>query len=212
MQQGETRMALFADDGDRRAKEQQARAEGRLPPGQSLTIKWPVLHYGGVPHFDPATWDFKITGRVESPVRLTWQEFLRLPRTEVTSDFHCVTRWSRLDNRWKGVLFTDLLKRSSIKPGAAFVLVLADEGYTSNIPLEDLQRPDVLFALEHDGEPLTPEHGGPLRLVVPHLYAWKSVKWVRGFMLLDHDQLGFWERNGYHSYGDPWQEQRYSGK
>jgi DMSO/TMAO reductase YedYZ molybdopterin-dependent catalytic subunit len=212
MQQGETRMALFADDGDRRAKEQQARAEGRLPPGQSLTIKWPVLHYGGVPHFDPATWDFKITGRVESPVRLTWQEFLRLPQTEVTSDFHCVTRWSRLDNRWKGVLFTDLLKRSSIKPGAAFVLVLADEGYTSNIPLEDLQRPDVLFALEHDGEPLTPEHGGPLRLVVPHLYAWKSVKWVRGFMLLDHDQLGFWERNGYHSYGDPWQEQRYSGK
>ena len=205
-------MALFADDGDRRAKEQQARAEGRLPPGQSLTIKWPVLHYGGVPHFDPATWDFKITGRVESPVRLTWQEFLRLPQTEVTSDFHCVTRWSRLDNRWKGVLFTDLLKRSSIKPGAAFVLVLADEGYTSNIPLEDLQRPDVLFALEHDGEPLTPEHGGPLRLVVPHLYAWKSVKWVRGFMLLDHDQLGFWERNGYHSYGDPWQEQRYSGK
>jgi DMSO/TMAO reductase YedYZ molybdopterin-dependent catalytic subunit len=205
-------MALFADDGGRRAKEQQARAEGRLPPGQSLTIKWPVLHYGRVPHFEPAHWDFKITGLVEPSLRLTWQEFLLLPQTEVTSDFHCVTRWSRLNNRWKGVFFTDLLKRSSIKPGAAFALVLANEGYTANIPLEDLQRPDVLFALEHDGEPLTPEHGGPLRLVVPHLYAWKSVKWVRGFTLLDHDRLGFWERNGYHSYGDPWQEQRYSGK
>ncbi len=163
-------MALFGDGG-RRELEKKAKAEGRLPPGQSLTLKWPVLHYGSVPHFDAAKWNFKISGLVEEPVRLSWEEFRALPQTEVTSDFHCVTRWSRLDNRWKGVLFT----------------------------------------FEHDGEPLTEEHGGPLRLIVPHLYAWKSVKWVRGFMLLDHDRLGFWERNGYHAYGDPWKEQRYSG-
>ena len=204
-------MALF-EDGGRQAKEKQARAEGRLPPGQSVTLKWPVLHSGSVPLFDPTDWDFRITGLVDPSLRLTWREFHGLPQTEVTSDFHCVTRWSRLDNRWKGVLFTELLKHIVIKPGAEFALVLAEQGYTSNIPLKELQRPDVLFALEHDGAPLTAEHGGPLRLVVPHLYAWKSVKWVRGFVLLDHDRPGFWERNGYHSYGDPWQEQRYSEK
>lgn len=204
-------MVLFGDDGGRRAKEKQAKADGRLPPGQSLTLKWPVLHYGRVPDFDPARWDFKITGLVETPLRLTWEEFRSLPQVESTSDFHCVTRWSRLDNRWKGVRFTDVLERVKARPEARFALVLAEEGYTSNIPLQDLLRPDVLFAFEHDGEPLTAEHGGPLRLIVPHLYAWKSVKWVRGFMLLDYDRLGFWERNGYHAYGDPWKEQRYSG-
>ncbi len=204
-------MPIFGDDGGRRAKEKAALAEGRLPPGQSLTIKWPVLHYGRVPDFDAAKWDFKISGLVEAPLRLPWEEFRALPQVESTSDFHCVTRWSRLDNRWKGVRFTDVLERANAKLEAEHVLVLAEEGYSSNIPLKDLQRPDVLFAFEHDGEPLTPEHGGPLRLIVPHLYAWKSVKWVRGFMLLDHDRLGFWERNGYHAYGDPWKEQRYSG-
>jgi DMSO/TMAO reductase YedYZ molybdopterin-dependent catalytic subunit len=204
-------MALFGDDGGRREKEKQARAEGRLPPGQSLTIKWPVLHAGGVPRLDEAKWDFRIDGMVEEPLRLTWQEFRGLPQVEVTSDFHCVTRWSRLDNRWKGVLFTEVLKRVKLRAGAEYVLVLAEEGYTANVPLKDLERPDVLFAFEHDGEPLPAEHGGPLRLVVPQLYAWKSVKWVRGFTLLDHDELGFWERNGYHAYGDPWKEQRYSG-
>src|SRR5215469_14705373 len=204
-------MPVFGDDGGRREKEKQARSEGRLPSGQSLTLKWPVLHYGSVPHFDPATWDFKINGLVEEPLCLTWQEFGALPQSEVTSDFHCVTRWSRLDNRWKGVRFTDLLDRAKSKPEATHVLVLAEEGYTSNIPLPDLVRPEVLLAFEHDGEPLTADHGGPLRLIVPHLYAWKSVKWVRGFLLLDHDRLGFWERNGYHAYGDPWNEQRYSG-
>jgi DMSO/TMAO reductase YedYZ molybdopterin-dependent catalytic subunit len=203
-------MALF-DDGGRRAQEAQARADGRLPPGQSLTLKWPVLHYGRIPDFDPAKWDFKISGLVESPLRFTWDEFRALPQVESTSDFHCVTRWSRLDNRWKGVRFNDVLDRAKAKPEAQYALVLAEEGYTSNIPLQDLLRPEVLFAFEHDGEPLTAEHGGPLRLIVPHLYAWKSVKWVRGFMLLDHDRLGFWERNGYHAYGDPWKEQRYSG-
>jgi DMSO/TMAO reductase YedYZ molybdopterin-dependent catalytic subunit len=205
-------MPIFGDDGGRRAKEKQARTEGRLPPGQSLTLKWPVLHAGSVPHFDPATWDFKISGLVEQPLRFTWNEFRALPQTETTSDFHCVTRWSRLDNRWKGVLFSEVVQRAKPKPGAQFVLVLAEEGYTSNVPLADLLKSNVLFAFEHDGEPLTTEHGGPVRLIVPHLYAWKSVKWVRGFELLDHDQLGFWERNGYHAYGDPWKEQRYSGQ
>src|ERR1700741_425567 len=190
-------MPIFGDDGGRRAKEKQAKTEGRLPPGQSLTIKWPVLHCGSVPHFDAARGDFKISGLVETAPRLSWEEFRTLPQVESTSDFHCVTRWSRLDNRWKGVLFTEVLKLGKRKAGAEFVLVLAEEGYTANAPLADLMRLNVLFAFEHDGQPLTAEHGGPLRLIVPHLYAWKSVKWVRGFMLLDHDRLGFWERNGY---------------
>jgi DMSO/TMAO reductase YedYZ molybdopterin-dependent catalytic subunit len=197
--------------GGRRELEKKARAEGRLPPGQSLTLKWPVLHAGDVPRFDPAKWDFKISGLVEAPRRLTWVEFRRLPQSEVTSDFHCVTRWSRLDNRWSGVLFTEVMKLVSVQAGVRFALILAEEGYTANVPLRDLLRPDVLFAFDHDSEPLTAEHGGPVRLIVPQLYAWKSVKWVRGFTLLDHDQLGFWERNGYHAYGDPWREQRYSG-
>jgi len=206
------RMALFGEDGGRREKEKQAKAEGRLPPGQSLTIKWPVLHYGRVPEFHPEKWDFKVSGLVENPIKLGWREFNALPKVESKSDFHCVTRWSRLDNVWKGVPFTDVLELVKPKPEAEYVLVLAEEGYTSNIPLKDLTRSDVLFAFEHDGEALTAEHGGPLRLIVPHLYAWKSVKWVRGFMMLDHERLGFWERNGYHAYGDPWKEQRYSGR
>jgi DMSO/TMAO reductase YedYZ molybdopterin-dependent catalytic subunit len=199
---------MFGDE--RRELEKKAKAEGRLPPGQSLTLKWPVLHAGDVPRFDPAKWDFKISGLVQAPRRLRWEEFRGLPQTEVTSDFHCVTRWSRLDNHWKGVLFTDVMKLVAVKPEAQFALILAEEGYTANVPLEDLLRPNVLFAFDHDGEPLTAEHGGPVRLIVPPLYAWKSVKWVRKFTLLDHDQLGFWERNGYHEYGDPWKEQRYS--
>ena len=205
-------MAIFGVDGNRRELEKLARAEGRLPPGQSLTLKWPVLHAGSVPHFDEARWDFRIGGEVAAAVKLSWKEFLALPQTEVTSDFHCVTRWSRLDNLWKGVRFTDVLDRAQAKPGAEYVLVLAEEGYTANIPLEDLRRVDVLFAFAHDGQPLTAEHGGPLRLVVPHLYAWKSVKWVRGFTLLKEEAWGFWELNGYHAYGDPWKEQRYSGR
>jgi DMSO/TMAO reductase YedYZ molybdopterin-dependent catalytic subunit len=204
-------MSLFGELGTRKELENKAKAEGRLPPGQSLTLKWPVLHYGSIPHFDPAKWDFKISGEVEESKRLSWSDFRALPQTETISDFHCVTRWSRLDNRWKGVLFTDVLKLTKPKPEARFALILAEEGYTANVLLEDLLRSNVLFAFEHDGEPLTAEHGGPLRLIVPHLYAWKSVKWVRGFTLLDRDQLGFWERNGYHAYGDPWKEQRYSG-
>ena len=201
-------MAVLGDD--RRELEKKAKAEGRLPPGQSLTLKWPVLHHGSIPHFDPASWDFQVSGLVDEPKRLTWDEFRSLPQTEVDSDFHCVTRWSRLNNRWKGVLFTEVMKLVTPKPEAQSVLVLAEEGYTSNVPLPDLLRPNVLFAFDHDGAPLPAEHGGPVRLIVPHLYAWKSVKWVRGLQLLDHERLGFWERNGYHAYGDPWKEQRYS--
>jgi DMSO/TMAO reductase YedYZ molybdopterin-dependent catalytic subunit len=203
-------MIDFLQPGDRRVLEEKAKAEGRLPPGQSLTLKWPVLHYGSVPDFDESKWDFKISGAVAAPLKLSWKEFRALPQTEVTADFHCVTRWSRLNNTWKGVLFSEVMKLAKANPEAKHVLVLAEEGYTANIPFQDLRRPDVLFAFDHDGVPLTAEHGGPVRLIVPHLYAWKSVKWVRGFTLLDEDRLGFWERNGYHVYGDPWKEQRYS--
>ena len=205
-------MIDFLQPGDRRELEKKAKAEGRLPPGQSLTLKWPVLHYGSVPHFDESKWDFKISGDVAAPLKLSWKELRALLQSEVTSDFHCVTRWSRLNNTWKGVLFADVLNLVQAKPEAKHSLVLAEEGYTANIPLEDLQCPNVLLAFDHDGVPLTAEHGGPVRLIVPHLYAWKSVKWARGLMLLDEDRLGFWERNGYHVYGDPWKEQRYSGR
>src|SRR5260370_9595460 len=166
-------MALFGDGG-RRELEKKAKEEGRLPAGQSLTLKWPVLHYGSVPAFDAAKWDFKISGLVEEPVRLTWDEFRALPQTEVTSDFHCVTRWSRLDNRWKGVLFTDVMKLIKPKPGAEFALVQAEEGYTANVPLADLLRPAVLVTFEHDGEPLTAEHGGPTTRGVPTCYGWRG--------------------------------------
>src|ERR1700730_4788946 len=208
--EGKPQRSTFVER-DRRELENQHKAEGRLPPGQSLTLKWPVLHVGGVPHFDPAKWDFKISGLVDAPKRLTWEEFRKLPQTEVTSDFHSVTRWSRLDNRWKGVLFTDVMKLVVAEPEAKYALVLAEEGYTANVPMEDLLRPNVLFAFDHDGEPLAAEHGCPLRVIVLRLCARETVTWGRGFTLLDYDQLGFWERNGYHEYGDPWREQRYSG-
>jgi len=185
------------------------KAEGRLPPGQSLTLKWPVLHYGSVPHFDAERWDFRAHGLVETPVRWTWREFNALPRVEHISDFHCVTRWSRFDNTWEGVAFREVVSRVKLKLGASHVLVHAEQGFTANVPLADLDREGVLFATHHDGQPLTADHGFPLRLIVPHLYAWKSVKWVRGIEFLDHDAPGFWEQNGYHMYGDPWREQRF---
>ena len=202
---------MLFEGQDRRALEKLKKSQGLLPPGQSLTLKWPVLHYGSVPRFDPDTWDLRVYGLVESPLKLNWKEFNALPKVQRESDFHCVTRWSRFDNHWDGVAFRELLARVRPKQEAAYVLVHAEQGFTANVPLADLDRDEVLLATHHDGEPLTAEHGGPLRLIVPHLYAWKSVKWVRGFMLLDHDRLGFWERNGYHAYGDPWKEQRYSG-
>jgi DMSO/TMAO reductase YedYZ molybdopterin-dependent catalytic subunit len=200
---------MLFEGNERKQLEQKMLQEGRLPPGQALTLKWPVLHYGSVPAFNPAAWDFRIFGAVDSPVRLSWEEFGRLPKRQVISDFHCVTRWSRFDNHWDGVAFRDTLKLVKLKPTSSHVLVHAEQGFTANVPLADLDRPNVLFATHHDGKPLEPDHGYPLRLVVPHLYAWKSVKWVRGIEFLDHDVPGFWEQNGYHMYGDPWKEQRF---
>jgi DMSO/TMAO reductase YedYZ molybdopterin-dependent catalytic subunit len=173
-------------------------------------LKWPVLHYGSVPIFDPARWDFHIYGLVEHPERLTWQQFGLLPRMKSTSDFHCVTRWSRFDNQWQGVGFREILRMAAPRAEARYVLVHAEQGFTANIPLADLDRDDVLLATHHDDQPLTADHGYPLRLVVPHLYAWKSVKWVRGLEFLAKDEPGFWEQNGYHMYGDPFREQRFS--
>jgi DMSO/TMAO reductase YedYZ molybdopterin-dependent catalytic subunit len=201
---------MLFEGNERREKEKQMKAEGRLPPGQSLTLKWPVLHYGSVPRFDSERWDLRVYGKVENPLRLDWKSFLQLPQVSSTSDFHCVTRWSRFGNRWTGVAFRELLALSRPLPGALHVLVHAEQGYTANLPLADLDREEVLLATHHDGQPLTADHGYPLRLIVPHLYAWKSVKWVRSFEFLDKEELGFWERNGYHTYGDPWKEQRHN--
>jgi DMSO/TMAO reductase YedYZ molybdopterin-dependent catalytic subunit len=201
---------MLFEGKNRRELEKFKKSRGLMPPGQSLTLKWPVLYYGSVPRFDPETWDLRLYGLVDSPLTLNWKEFNALPKIQRTSDFHCVTRWSRFDNQWQGVAFQELLGRVRPKPEAAYVLVHAEQGFTANVPLGDLDREEVLLATHHDGEPLTAEHGYPLRLIVPHLYAWKSVKWVRGLEFLDHNAPGFWEQNGYHMYGDPWKEQRFS--
>jgi DMSO/TMAO reductase YedYZ molybdopterin-dependent catalytic subunit len=184
-------------------------AARRLPPNQIVTRKWPVLHYGTVPTFDPASWRFRITGEVERPLELTWADLQALPRQETLCDIHCVTRWSRYDNLFAGVPVRALLERAGVRTSARFALVQAEHGFTTNLPLEDLDRPENLLALSHNGEALAPEHGGPVRLLVPHLYFWKSAKWVRGFDLLEEDYPGFWEQNGYHMRGDPWREERY---
>ena len=183
---------------------------GRLPPGQYLTEKWPVLHAGTVPQVDLATWDFRVWGEVESPIRLSWEELEYLPAAEVTVDIHCVTRWSRFDTSFRGVHWRDLAELVRPRPSARFVVAHAEQGYTANLPLEALEADDALIAYEADGEPLTPDHGWPVRLMVPSRYFWKSAKWLRGIELLDHDQPGFWERYGYHNDADYWQEQRYS--
>jgi DMSO/TMAO reductase YedYZ molybdopterin-dependent catalytic subunit len=182
----------------------------RLPPGQTLTEKWPILHYGGIPRFDPAHWDFRIEGLVAEPVTWSLEEFRALPRVEITADMHCVTRWSTFDNHWEGVRTTDVLARVSVEPEAKFVLVKCDGGYTTNLPLSVFADDDCLFAWRNNGEDLSPAHGWPLRLVIPKKYAWKSAKWVRGIELLPEDRLGFWERYGYHNDGDPWKEERFA--
>jgi len=182
----------------------------RTPPGQVLTTKWPVLTYGLTPRFDPKKWSFRCFGLVEREVSWTWEEFLALTRTEVKCDIHCVTRWSRLDNRFEGVSVREIMARTDPKPQARYVMVHADPDYTTNLPLADLVDEDVLLALKHDGRELTPDHGGPLRLVAPKRYFWKSAKWVRGFEFLDVNPPGFWEVNGYHMRADPWTEERYS--
>lgn len=184
-------------------------AQTRIPPGQVETRKWPVLHHGSVPQVDLATWRFRIFGLVSDEVSLTYPEFMSLPRTQVLCDIHCVTRWSRLDNEFEGVLARDVLRLARVLPEAQYVMVHAEQGFTANLPLPDLLRDNVRFAFRWNGQDLTPEHGWPLRLVVPHLYFWKSAKWVTGLELMDRDRPGFWEQNGYHMYGDPWKVQRY---
>ena len=181
----------------------------RVPPGQVATTRWPVLHAGKVPRVDLAGWDLTLRGLVEEPKTWTWDEFRALPATTVFADMHCVTRWSRLDNTWEGVLVREVMNHVSVRPAAKYVLVHAEQGFTTNLPLADFLGDDCLFAWAHDGRPLVPDHGGPLRLVVPRLYAWKSAKWVRAIEFLDRDEPGFWEQNGYHSHGDPWVEERF---
>jgi DMSO/TMAO reductase YedYZ molybdopterin-dependent catalytic subunit len=199
---------VFRSRAERKV-EQAGYDPARLPPGQYLTEKWPVLHAGSVPKTDLATWDFTVSGEVEKPLRLTWEELTALPATEITLDIHCVTRWSRFDTQFKGVHWRDIAALATPKPSARFVVAQAEQGFTANVPLAALEDENALIAYEADGEPLTPEHGWPLRLVVPSKYFWKSAKWLRGLELLDHDQPGFWERYGYHNEADYWKEERY---
>jgi DMSO/TMAO reductase YedYZ molybdopterin-dependent catalytic subunit len=181
----------------------------RVPPGQYLIGDFPVLSAGPTPHTPLETWDLAITGEVDEPRRWSWEGFRALPSEEVTADIHCVTKWSKLDTAWRGVSLDTLL--DGIETSAEHVLAVCDGGYTTNLPLEDVTGGRAWVAFEYEGEPLEPEHGGPARLLVPHLYLWKSAKWLRELRLLATDEPGFWEQNGYHDYGDPWREQRYWG-
>lgn len=182
----------------------------RVPPGQSLTERFPVLHYGPVPHTDLSKWDLKLFGLVEEPVRFSWEEFMALPQSDVVMDIHCVTRWSKLDTRWTGVLVSDLMKHVQMKPQAHFVLAHAEYGFTANVPLDIFLDAQSILAHSFDGKPLEKDHGWPLRLIIPHKYFWKSAKWLRGIEFMSQDKLGFWERNGYNNNADPWKEERYS--
>jgi DMSO/TMAO reductase YedYZ molybdopterin-dependent catalytic subunit len=185
--------------------------QNRIPPGQRVTEKWPVLHYGKVPAVDIARWTFTISGLVHEDYVLNYEEFKSRPPVKVFSDIHCVTGWSKLNNLWEGVSTSTIKDIIKIKPEAKFVIVHCSGGFTTNLSLDDFFEPDVLFALKHDGKPLTHEHGYPVRLVVPRLYFWKSAKWVAGVRFVDKDAPGFWESAGYHNHGDPWKEQRYRG-
>ena len=179
----------------------------RVPPGQYVTPDYPVLSAGPTPHTPLDQWDFTILGEVDEPRRWTWEEFRALPSDEITTDIHCVTKWSKLDTHWQGVSIDTLL--DGIDTSAEHVIQFSDGGYTTNTPLEDLTGGRAWIVYGYEGEPLPAEHGGPARMLLPHLYFWKSAKWVAGLRIMDHDEPGFWEANGYHNYGDPWKEQRY---
>src|SRR5579884_1913781 len=196
------------DRNERRQREREARDSGRLPPGQALTNHWPVLSATPPPRFNPDKWRFRVGGLVQHPLDLIYDDLLRLPHVEVESDIHCVTRWSRFDNLWEGVSFRSIAEIVQPLPEARFVLFRCMVPYSTSLPLEVCMDDNVLFAHTHDGLPLLPEHGWPLRLVVPNRYFWKSAKWVNRVQFLDKDQLGFWEKIGYHNEGDPWKEQR----
>ncbi|MBY0587745.1 sulfite oxidase-like oxidoreductase [bacterium] len=187
------------------------RRSERLPPGQSRTRKWPILHWKRVPQVDTADWTFFVRGEVESPIELRWDDFQSLPRVKVFSDFHCVTRWSRLGNTWEGVSVREIIRRVGVQSSARFVIAHGfDDGFTTNLPLDLFDQEDVLLADLHDGVPISADHGGPVRLVVPKLYAWKSAKWISGLAFSRDDQPGYWERNGYHARGNPWTQERHS--
>jgi DMSO/TMAO reductase YedYZ molybdopterin-dependent catalytic subunit len=181
----------------------------RIPPGQYVTPDYPVLSAGPTPHTPLERWDFTIVGEVDEPRRWTWDEFRALPSEDVTTDIHCVTKWSKLDTHWRGVPLVTLLE--GIDTTAEHVTQFSDGGYTTNTPLEDLMGGRAWIVYDYEGEPLPAEHGGPARMLLPHLYFWKSAKWIRGLRLMVEDEPGFWETNGYHNYGDPWKEQRYWG-
>ena len=211
---------MIGDISSRKQDEQRVAGEGRLPPGQSLTNKFPVLHYGPVPAFDPATWDLRIWGEVEEEVRWTWDEFLELPRTSLEMDIHCVTRWSKFDTHWEGVSVRTLIDTGMIKPkpNANYVMQHAEYGYTTNLPLGIMLAENFLLATHFNGKPLEPDHGYPLRGIVGHIigrddlktpYFWKGAKWLRGLEFMGKDRLGFWEQAGYHNDADAWEEQRF---
>jgi DMSO/TMAO reductase YedYZ molybdopterin-dependent catalytic subunit len=181
----------------------------RVPPGQYLSERFPVLTVGPNPEFDLSTWDFQLYGEVEDELQLSWEELNALPQTEVTVDIHCVTRWSKLDTVWRGVLLRDLLEKARVKPEGKYVMAYSDGGYTTNLPLDVVMDDDVLLAHTYDGKPLEPDHGAPLRLLVPKRYFWKSAKFLRRIEVMSEDRMGFWELNGYHNDADPWKEQRH---
>lgn len=186
---------------------------GRVPPGQYVTDKFPVLHYGNVPSYPDVeqNWDLRVWGELETTSRLSFAEFRALPTVEIVTDIHCVTRWSKLDTRWGGIRFSDFLQAiPALLPTATHVIAHCEYGFTANVPLEVLLHPDALLAYTYEGEELTPEHGYPLRLLTPGKYFWKSAKWLRGLEFLSHDKLGFWERYGYNNHADPWKEERYA--
>jgi len=191
-------------------KREADRDNARVPPGQYLVEDFPVLSAGPTPHTPLDEWTFSIVGAAgPEPITWTWEAFRALPSEDIRVDIHCVTKWTKLDTNWNGISIDTLL--DGIEHHASHVLAFSDGDYTTNLPLEDVSDGKAWVAFDYDGEPLAPEHGGPARLLVPHLYFWKSAKWVRGLQLLDHDEAGFWESYGYHMYGDPWREQRYAG-
>jgi DMSO/TMAO reductase YedYZ molybdopterin-dependent catalytic subunit len=202
-------MGMFDELLKRRQQEQAMKETNRLPPGQSLTQKFPVLTYGPNPKFDPKTWDLRVFGEVENPMRWTWDEYLALPMVTITTDIHCVTRWSKFDTTWTGVKFTDLIKLFGVKDTARYVIAHCDYGYTTNLPIEAMMEDDVLLTHIYEGASLEPDHGGPLRTLVPKRYFWKSAKFLRALEFSKEDKPGFWEKAGYHNDGDPWKEERY---
>lgn len=212
------RAELLADCGlmgffDRNRDEVAAKGydASRLPPGQYLTDRFPVLHVGDVPHYEPGQWSLTIDGCVSTPFTLSFEELTAMPTVTLTTDIHCVTKWSKFDTVWRGVRIKDLCARAGLDPDATHLMAHAEYGYTANMPLSDALRDESMVVWEFDGEPLEPIHGGPVRMLVPHLYFWKSPKWLRRIEITRADQPGFWERNGYHMYGDPFLEQRYWG-